>query len=184
MKNIRKNIKYLSFVIFAFNCILYIPSISYAASPYNTYGLQNGRASVAIRVSSYNPNWATLINNSRITWNNSANVNITQNDNSSNWIEAGDYGNDWYGRTIQTYNTNTGYTTQFYIKINGETINQKATNVSNFVMSTMSHEFGHIFWLCDNPVTSNPSIMDYNRNRNTMTSPQQFDISNVNAKYR
>lgn len=55
------------------------------------------------------------------------------------------------------------------------------TSVYNFVMS---HEFGHLFWLCDNPVTSSPSIMDYNRNRNTMTSPQQFDISNVNAKYR
>lgn len=184
MKNIIKNIKYLSFVILAFNCILYIPSISYAASPYNTYGLQNGKASVAIRVSSYNPNWTTLINNSRVTWNNSANVNITQNDNSPNWIEAGNYDKDWYGLTTSSYNSSTGYISTFNIQINGKTINQKATNVSNFVMSVMSHEFGHLFWLCDNPVTSSTSIMDYNRNRNTMTSPQQFDISNVNAKYR
>ena len=30
---------------------------------------------------------------------------------------------------------------------------------------------------------SQPSLMEYRRDKNTMTTPQQFDIDNVNAKY-
>lgn len=63
------------------------------------------------------------------------------------------------------------------------TISNKATNISNFAKSTVTHEFGHVFWLCDNPTTNKSSIMKSSRNRNTMTVPQTFDIDNVNAKY-
>lgn len=48
---------------------------------------------------------------------------------------------------------------------------------------TVAHEFGHVFWLCDNPNTTKPSLIKHSRDRNTMMTPQQFDIDNVNAKY-
>lgn len=81
-----------------------------------------------------------------------------------------------YKLNSQSYN--------FCVKINANTIEHDATNTSNFVMSTITHEFGHVFRLCDNPSTSMASIMKYSRNRNTMTGPQQFDIRNVNNIYK
>ena len=80
---------------------------------------------------------------------------------------ADKYNDTWYGLTSQTYNSSTGYTTNF----------------NNFAKSTVTHEFGHVFWICDNPNTSKSSIMKYSRNRNDMTAPQTFDVDNVNAKY-
>ncbi|RHL28189.1 hypothetical protein DW028_09045 [Agathobacter rectalis] len=96
---------------------------------------------------------------------------------------ADKYNDTWYGLTSQTYNSSTGYTTKFTIKVNARTISEDATNFNNFAKSTVTHEFGHVFWLCDNPNTSKSSIMKYSRNRNSMTAPQTFDVDNVNAKY-
>ena len=73
-------------------------------------------------------------------------------------------------------------TTKFTIKVNARTISADATNFNNFAKSTVTHEFGHVFWLCDNPNTSKSSIMKYSRNSG-MTAPQTFDVDNVNAKY-
>lgn len=96
---------------------------------------------------------------------------------------ADKYNDTWYGLTSQTYNSSTGYTTKFTIKVNARTISADATNFNNFAKSTVTHEFWHVFWLCDNPNTSKSSIMKYSRNRNGMTAPQTFDVDNVNAKY-
>lgn len=96
---------------------------------------------------------------------------------------ADKYADTWYGLTSQTYNSSTGYTTKFTIKVNARTISADATNFNNFAKSTVMHEFGHVFQLCDNPNTSKSSIMKYSRNRNGMTAPQTFDVDNVNAKY-
>lgn len=106
-----------------------------------------------------------------------------QNPHLANSIEAARYNDTWYGLTSQTYNSSTGYTTKFTIKVNARTISEDATNFNNFAKSTVTHEFGHVFWLCDNPNTSKSSIMKYSRNRNSMTAPQTFDVDNVNAKY-
>lgn len=96
---------------------------------------------------------------------------------------ADKYDDTWYELTSQTYNSSTGYTTKFTIKVNARNISADATNFNNFAKSTVTHEFGHVFWLCDNPNTSKSSIMKYSRNRNSMTAPQTFDVDNVNAKY-
>ena len=40
------------------------------------------------------------------------------------------------------------YTTKFTIKVNARTISADATNFNNFAKSTVTHEFGHVFWLC------------------------------------
>jgi len=48
--------------------------------------------------------------------------------------------------------------------------------------SVTSHELGHVAGLADNPpgVTANNSIMNYARNRPTITFPRSFDVENVN----
>lgn len=166
-------------------CLMLGSSIAvYAADPYLDYGSKTGNISVQNYSDKYNDTWVSVINNGISAWNNSkANVSISVSSKSSNTIEAAQYDDAWYGVATQTYNTATGYTSSFVIKLNARTITRDATNFANFAKSTVTHEFGHIFWLCDNPNTTEKSIMKHDRNRNTMTVPQTFDINNVNAKY-
>lgn len=155
----------------------------HAADPYMDYGSETGTVSVQ-PYSESNDIWKSIINTGIANWNNSsANVSISVSSSSSNTISAASYDDSWYGLTTQTYYTSTGYTISFVIQINSRKIFNDATNFSNFATSTVTHEFGHVFWLCDNPNTTMSSIMKHSRDRNTMTTPQQFDINNVNAKY-
>lgn len=174
--------KVLSIVVML--CILLGFSIVvYAAAPYLDYGSSTGRITVQEYSDKYNDTWVTIINESMSAWNNSgADVNISITNASVNTIEAARYNDSWYGLTIQTLSTS-GYTSQFCIKLNARTIGDDATNAVNFAKSTATHEFGHVFWLCDNPSTTEPSIMKYSRDRNVMVTPQPVDVENVNKKY-
>ena len=164
--------------------IIFSSSVAvYAADPYLDYGSKTGKVTVK-SYSSLSDDWVSIIDTGIANWNDSsANVSISVSIFSSNKIEAAQYSDTWYGLTTQTYNTSTGYTSKFVIQINSKTISDDATDFTNFAISTVTHEFGHVFWLCDNPNTTKSSIMKYSRDRNTMTTPQQFDIDNVNAKY-
>lgn len=102
---------------------------------------------------------------------------------SKNYIEAAQFDDEWYGLTTQTYNTLTGYTSKFVMQLNARTISSDATDYRKFIKSTVAHEFGHVFWLCDNPSTASKSIMQHRRDREKTTAPTTFDINNVNAKY-
>lgn len=166
-------------------CMFFVSSIvTYAADPYLSCGSKTGSVNVKKYSDKYNDTWVSILNNGISAWNNSrANVSISKTSSSKNSIEAAQYDDTWYGLTTQTYNIITGYTSEFVIKVNARTISADATNFDNFAKSTVTHEFGHVFWLCDNPNTSKSSIMKYSRDRNTMTTPQTFDIDNVNAKY-
>lgn len=180
MKKSRK----ISGMILALALAFHFSLAVFAADPYNNYGSQSGNISVQSYSSSYNSTWVGYLDNGRAAWNNStANVTISTSSSSSNTIQAAQYADSWYGLCTQTYNTSTGYTTQFTIQINARTIAADATNNANFAKSTIAHEFGHVFWLCDNPSTTSSSLMKYTRDRNTLTTPQTFDINNVNAKY-
>lgn len=158
-----------------------------AADPYLSHGCEHGDIKVKPYSSLYNSIWVSILDNGRSAWNNSsANVSIYTNTSSENVLEAARYNDTWYGLNTQTYNTSTGYTTKFIIQVNARTISNDATDFNNFAKSTVAHEFGHSFWLCDNPTTSSTStksLMKYSRDRNTLTTPQTFDINNVNAKY-
>lgn len=77
----------------------------------------------------------------------------------------------------------TAYAADPYLNIGSATAHVSVQKYSNFATSTVVHEYGHVYWLCDNPNTTRASIMKYNRDRNSMTTPQSFDINNVNAKY-
>lgn len=166
-------------------CMIFASTIvTYAADPYLSFGSKTGNVNVKKYADKYNDTWVSVIDNGISAWNNSsANVSISKSSSSKNSIEAARYDDTWYGLTSQTYNSSTGYTTKFTIKVNARTISADATNFNNFAKSTVAHEFGHVFWLCDNPNTSKSSIMKYSRNRNGMTAPQTFDVDNVNAKY-
>lgn len=128
--------------------------------------------------------WVSAIDNGISAWNNSsANVTISVSSSSKNYIEAAQFDDEWYGLTTQTCNILTGYTSKFVMQLNARTISSDATDYRKFIKSTVAHEFGHVFWLCDNPSTASKSIMKHRRDREKTTAPTTFDINNVNAKY-
>lgn len=67
------------------------------------------------------------------------------------------------------------------IEINARTINA----TTNARRSTVAHEIGHLLWLSDNPAVSNDnnSLMAGGRNRETVFTPQPYDIQNVLFRY-
>lgn len=179
-----KKIKKLSSLVLIFTLLLSTTALVHAADPYLNYGSKSGKITVKNYSNSYNSKWVSIINNARSAWNSSkAKVSISTSKSSKNKVEAAKFNDSWYGLCSQSYNTSTGYTTKFTIKVNARTISKDAKNFNSFAKSTVAHEFGHVFWLCDNPSTKSSSLMKYSRNRNRLTTPQSFDIKNVNKKY-
>lgn len=179
----KKAKKIVAFIV-AVGLLLCSFIVVYADDPYINNGSETGNVTVKSYSGDNNYAWVRIIDDGIAAWNNSsANVSISTSSSSDNTIEPARYNDVWYGLTIQECNPSTGYTIKFTIKINARTIADDATDIFNFATSTLSHEFGHVFWLCDDPNTPQPSLMKYRRDRNTMTTPQQFDVDNVNAKY-
>lgn len=157
---------------------------AHAADPYLNCGDADGKITIKPYKDKYNDTWIKIIRKSIVVWNQSdANVNISVSTDSTNEIRARSFDDTWYGLTSQTYDVSTGYTTKFTIKMNVRTIKRDAIDFPRFARSTLVHEFGHVFWLCDNPNTTKKTIMSYGRDRNTMIEPQPFDVTNVNKKY-
>jgi hypothetical protein len=95
-------------------------------------------------------------------------------------VIAAQYPDTWYGY----YNLLGVFPGNYLrIRLNARTISRDASNFGNFVTSVLVHEFGHALRLSDNPGISGTSIMKESRNRNSMTTPQQHDIDDVNAYY-
>jgi hypothetical protein len=123
----------------------------------------------------YNDQWKKPMEAAASAWTSTPTpVVVSTLSSSKNKVLAGSYTDTWYG--IAT-SANPG---PFTIKLNSRTINRDATNFYNFVKSTLVHEYGHIFSLDH---TTKTAIMNSNRDRNTMTNPQQFDIDEVNSVY-
>jgi predicted Zn-dependent protease len=53
----------------------------------------------------------------------------------------------------------------------------------NWIRGTAVHELGHALSLADNPPKS-PSIMRYDRNRDLLISPTQYDKDEVKRIYK
>ncbi len=125
--------------------------------------------------------WSPLIQQSAAAWNNAiSDINITVSTNSSNYtIEVGSYSSTWFGATYPSSVTS-GSIDYANIKINSRTCGTESNNRK----STISHEFGHLFGLADNPpVSGNYSLMNYDRDRNLVYVPQPYDIMNVKYYY-
>jgi len=126
-----------------------------------------------------NDTWLTPISNGVSAWNGTATkVTIGYLSSSTNSITAAQYSDTWYG-----LNTQWSSPYKYTIQLNARTIVRDATNFSNFVKGATVHEFGHCFFLKDNPNTTLASIMKYTNDFNTVTTPQQYDINDVNSVY-
>lgn len=132
-------------------------------------------ARIAIEPYSYNDTWQKPINKALSNWNaTSSPAHLYKSSLSNSNITVKSYSDTYYGRYTRCGGS------CFYIKLNLRTINRDAVNHSNFVTSVLVHEFGHALNLAHNSLTS---IMNNNRNRNSMTKPQAHDVSDVNAYY-
>ncbi|MFC4114387.1 hypothetical protein [Nonomuraea zeae] len=151
--------------------------VTTSANPASAHWNGTGQdiASIHMYPFSYNSTWQTPMNKALANWNaTSSPANFYKNSNSGSTITVKSYSNTWYGN----YQRCGGMC--MYVRLNSRTINRDASNFSNFVTSTLVHEFGHALNLAHN---SGTSIMNTSRNRNSMTKPQSHDVADVNAYY-
>ncbi len=98
------------------------------------------------------------------------------------YVISGVYNDTWYGmytpKDLQYLVT--GRAGKFTIELNRK---QLVSESENFWQSVLVHEFGHAFCLGDNPSSGNSSIMNYDRNRNTLIKPTGNDVTGVNNAY-
>ena len=159
-------------IIFIFALTLTTATISAETDP--KWGSQS--PNINVPNNNYNDNWKAPMNAAAVAWNGTpTKVTVGFSSSSKNKLLADSYSDTWYGLSTSA---NPG---PFTIKLNSRTINRDASNFYNFVKSVLVHEYGHIFCLDH---TTKVSIMNDSRNRNTMTTPQQFDINEVNSVYK
>jgi hypothetical protein len=148
--------------------------------PSNAYytdwtGLPNRTANIQLLGSTTtNSTWKPLIENSRDLWNSSragTNINLTTT-SSTYTLEVAAFAWTSLGQTAPTGTSAT-------IEINTNTISSD----SKERQSTIAHEIGHLFWLNDNPTTSELCLMSYSRDRSKIIGPQQIDVFYVINKY-
>lgn len=166
-------------------CVFFSMNFSTLAdgAKYWEYGVRYKNIAVKSYSSSYNDTWVSILNNARSAWNSSsAGTTITTSSTSGNKILATRYDDTWYG-LFSVESSSQVYITKFTIQVNARTISNAATNFSNFAKSTVVHEFGHAYFLDDNPPTTQSTIMSHSRNRNSLTTPQSYDVNNVIARY-
>lgn len=151
-----------------------------AEATYYSGGMPN--AHFYIKPYNYNSTWQPRLDQALTNWYNTPTPAwIQKSSSAASWLTAASYPDTWYG-LYQPYGSGSGR--YFHISLNARTIYNDASNWNNFVTSCFTHELGHGLSLNDNPpVASNASIMRHDRNRNVMTTPQQYDINDVNNFY-
>lgn len=176
-KNFKTPIKILSSLGIA--VALFVSVSEVADAKYLPYGSSSSTVTVNY---SLNPTWTTAVDAGRNSWgNSSAPVKVNKSSSSGNKLNASNRSESWYGQNSLTVSGKK--VTKFTITLNSRTINRDKNNFKNLVHSVTSHEFGHVFWLADNPTTNSASLMKHNRSRESIRNPQGFDINNVKAKY-
>lgn len=133
-----------------------------------------------IRPYSYNATWQSPMDRSLNNWNATASpADIQKVSGASNTVTAASYPDSWFGH----YRKSCGVGCSYAIRLNSRRISAEATNFANFVTSVMVHEFGHALSMADNPNTTRASIMKESRSRNSMITPQSYDVEEVNRYY-
>lgn len=165
------------FIIF---CLVFSTSMSVYAYTTISYGYISNSIPIENRVSA---GYHYQFLSSKDAWNNAgAEVSIyTVPGSGNNWITDEVIADTWYGqyeaKSLQYVFW--GRATKFKITLNRT---QLVSASDNFKQSVIVHELGHALCLDDNPPES-PSIMRYDRNRETCITPQQDDINGVLANY-
>ena len=127
--------------------------------------------------------YSTAYSRAKNAWNNTATPAYIYDIAGSghSWIHDESYSDTFIGQynPISLQYGVSGRATKFEIKLNRTKL---VGHTTNYIQSTIVHELGHALCLNDNPPQS-PSIMRYDRNRETCITPQQDDINGVNAAY-
>ena len=159
---------------FAFSTVVYAASYIYYDG-----GLKSASVEVENRLSK-----STVYNNSVNAWNNTSTpVDITTVAGSGHsYVIDGVYNDTWYGLYTPKNRQYlvSGRAGKFTIELNRREL---VSESNNFWQSVLVHELGHAFCLSDNPSSGNSSIMNYDRNRNTLINPTSNDIAGVNNAY-
>ncbi len=124
--------------------------------------------------------WFPLIQESANAWNStSAGTNISITTAPSSYVcEVGVYADTWFG--VTGFPSNSSTINSATILINARTCDTD----NNSRKSTITHEIGHLLGLADNPpISANKSLMNYDRNKKTVYTPQAYDIMNVKYIY-
>ncbi|WP_432979615.1 hypothetical protein [Dactylosporangium sp. CA-233914] len=132
---------------------------------------------------SFNSTWQGPLDQALTNWYNTPTAAwIEKSSSASSWMEAPNLSDTWYG-LYTPFGSGSGR--YFRIQLNSRTLSADAGgNFGNWVTSSFTHELGHALSLADNPpVASNASIMRHDRNRSTLTTPQTYDINDVNNFY-
>lgn len=146
-------------------------------------GLSNRNVTIQlIGTTTQNATWSSIITTSRDAWNKSGAgviVSTTMTGTSPHKLTVDSYpAESWYG-VCYKYPDGNVVATSSLIRINTSTIGAS----TNFRRSTVTHEIGHLFWLGDNPKTTEISLMSYSRDKETVYVPQAFDVYNILYKY-
>lgn len=128
--------------------------------------------------------WLPAINSARSKWNNSrANVSVTTTTTktSPHTLVVKDYPStiSWMGICRRDSSDN-NIITRSEIEINATTLK---TYSSSYRSAVIAHEIGHLFWLGDNPNTTENSIMRYDCVEAHIYTPQPIDVFHVQHKY-
>jgi hypothetical protein len=109
-----------------------------------------------------------------------------------NTVITGSFAHPWFGLFTPTLNSTGLNVTRFEIRMNERTIYQHATTDSrrrNYIRSVFTHELCHALGLRDGfngrPQGNgiNGSIMNHDRDRNTIFRLTSFDISSIVMNY-
>ena len=175
--------------IACFVAALFILSSTVIASGavYTGTGSQTANVSVQNIYATFNNTWASPILAGIVSWNNSSSdVTVSMSSSSANTIQAINDDHPWktwWGRNDIVADGSTGYIISFSIKLNIDRLaGASCPDFSGYVQSVTAHELGHAFWLDDNPPNT-ASLMNQDRDKSVIKTPQAYDYANVNAIY-
>lgn len=169
----------------ASTAVLALTGVAISATPAQATYYSGGMPSAHfyIKPYSYNDQWQPNLDQALTNWYNTPTPAwIQKSSSASSWLTAAYLSDTWYG-LYTPYGSGSGR--YFHIQLNSRTISGDAgSNFAHWVTSCFTHELGHGLSLNDDPpVSANSSIMRHDRNRSTVTTPQQYDINDVNAFY-
>ena len=143
-------------------------------SPFSFRG--QGTPKILIAPYSYNDQWQPGMDAALANWNATVSpAHISKQSGRTSTVTAKSYTASWFG-----YYQSCGDSC-LYIRLNSRTISAASVNHKNYVTSVLVHEFGHALNLAHRDGST--SIMNRNRNRNTMVKPSSSDVTNVIRAY-
>ncbi len=150
---------------------------------------QSGYISPSFSVKNYNLNdvWNTALAQVIPSWNGTpTKAFISLSSNSNNEIYGGNYDASWYGMYYKLEDDGYGSAKKFSIAVNGNAIiiaQSRGEDTTNYLRSTLAHELGHALHLGDLDNTSK-ELMNHNRDRSEIYTPQSGDIQGVNSYWK